>query len=177
MTVYLFSDIFNGFKNRFFFTENVQDTEFLYEVAYGFMPRKFEAENDEDKIIYDEEEEVTEMYFITEGCVGIGFSLIANGYSGEQYTVALKKSGEQVICDHYVLNNCKSQFVYMAKLKDVHGLALARDFLHVILKKYTHIKERLQKDCYRLYKKQIFNPINEIRRNEFTSMNKKFVGR
>jgi len=58
------------------------------------MPRKFEAENNEDKIIYDEEEEVTEMYFITDGCIGIGFSLISNGYSGEQYTIALKKSGE-----------------------------------------------------------------------------------
>ena len=44
------------------------------------MPRKFEA-TDDDQIIYDEEEEVPEMYFITEGIVGIGFSLVANGYA------------------------------------------------------------------------------------------------
>lgn len=43
------------------------------------MPRKFEPTN-EDKIIYDEEEEVLEMYFITEGVIGVGFSLIANGF-------------------------------------------------------------------------------------------------
>jgi len=42
------------------------------------MPRKFES-TDEDKIIYNEEDEITEMYFITEGIVGIGFSLVQNG--------------------------------------------------------------------------------------------------
>ena len=38
------------------------------------MPRKFDA-TEEDQIIYDEEEEEPEMYFITEGMIGIGFSL------------------------------------------------------------------------------------------------------
>jgi len=42
------------------------------------MPRKFEP-TEEDRIIYDEEEEVLEMYFFTEGVIGVGFSLIANG--------------------------------------------------------------------------------------------------
>jgi hypothetical protein len=42
------------------------------------MPRKFEP-TDEDKMIYDEEEEVPEMYFFNEGVIGIGFSLVANG--------------------------------------------------------------------------------------------------
>ena len=46
------------------------------------MPRIFEA-NEEDQLIYDEEEEVPEMYFMTEGTVGIGFNLVANGYSNK----------------------------------------------------------------------------------------------
>jgi hypothetical protein len=54
----------------------------LYDIAFGFMPRKFEP-TEEDKVIYDEEEEVPEMYFITEGVVGIGFSLVANGMTNE----------------------------------------------------------------------------------------------
>jgi len=36
-----------------------------------------------DKMIYDEEEEVQEMYFVTEGVIGIGFSLIANGINND----------------------------------------------------------------------------------------------
>ena len=42
------------------------------------MPRRFEDTN-EDRIIYQEEEEVPEMYFFTEGVIGVGFSLIMNG--------------------------------------------------------------------------------------------------
>ena len=79
MTVYLFSDVFRHFS-RFFNVNSPKETRFLYDVAFGFMPRKFEP-NEEDQIIYDEEDEVPEMYFITEGIVGVGFSLIANGYT------------------------------------------------------------------------------------------------
>ena len=88
MSGYLFSDIFKQFS-WFFIVESEEDTKFLYDIAFGFMPRKFEA-TEEDKIIYDEEEVVKEMYFIQEGNVGIGFSLVANGYGGKQYHVAMK---------------------------------------------------------------------------------------
>jgi hypothetical protein len=39
-------------------------------------PRKFEA-NDDEKLIYDEEDEVSEMYLILEGTVGIGYYLFS----------------------------------------------------------------------------------------------------
>ena len=83
MTVYLFEDIFRQFK-RFFNVDSAKDTHFLYDVAFGFMPRKFDI-TEEDKIIYDEEEEVPEMYFILEGNIGIAFSLIANGFTNRQF--------------------------------------------------------------------------------------------
>jgi hypothetical protein len=38
------------------------------------MPRHFSEKEDED-IIFDEEEEVNEMYFIVSGQVGIGYHL------------------------------------------------------------------------------------------------------
>ena len=79
MTVYLFQDILEKFK-RFFNVDSVRESQFLYEVTFGFMPRRFE-QTEEDKIIYDEEDEVTEMYFFTEGFIGIGFTLVANGIS------------------------------------------------------------------------------------------------
>ena len=110
MTVYLFSDVFIQFK-RFFKVNTDNETKFLYDIAFGFMPRKFECQHEEDKIIYDEEEEVPEMYFITEGIVGIGFSLISNGYIKDKYVIAerLQSQNEKfIICDHYVVNNSKS---------------------------------------------------------------------
>ena len=48
------------------------------------MPRKFDHSCDEDKMIYDEEEEVKEMYFMTDGIIGIAFSLISNGMLNKQ---------------------------------------------------------------------------------------------
>ena len=52
--------------------ESVHDARFLYECGFGFMPRKF-SPTDIDKIIYDEEEDVPELYFVTDGVVEIGF--------------------------------------------------------------------------------------------------------
>ena len=52
------------------------------------MPRQFEA-TDEDRIIYDEEDEVSEMYFILEGNVGVGYNLMG---VGTNYTTGTGKS-------------------------------------------------------------------------------------
>lgn len=56
------------------------------------MPRKFEP-TDEDKVIYDEEEEVIEMYLILEGAIEIAFSLISNGMR-EKFTFGKKIAGK-----------------------------------------------------------------------------------
>ena len=37
------------------------------------MPRKF----DPQEVIYDEEDDVPEMYFVLEGVIGVGFRLVA----------------------------------------------------------------------------------------------------
>ena len=59
---YLFDDIFYNF--RFFFNpQKYKDSKFLNDVAYGLKPRRFSDET-EECVIYDEEEEVLEMYFI-----------------------------------------------------------------------------------------------------------------
>ena len=68
---YLFDDIFYNF--RFFFNpQKNKDSKFLYDVAFGLKPRHF-SEKEDENVIYDEEEEVLEMYFILNGTVGIGF--------------------------------------------------------------------------------------------------------
>lgn len=70
---YLFDDIFYNFR-IFFNPQKYIGTKFLYDVAFGLTPRHF-TEHEEQNIIYDEEEEVAEMYFIISGTVGIGYHL------------------------------------------------------------------------------------------------------
>jgi len=59
---FLFDDIFYNFRT-FFKPEKYKDSKFLYDVAYGLMPRFF-SEREEENVIYDEEEDVLEMYFV-----------------------------------------------------------------------------------------------------------------
>lgn len=79
MTDYLFKDIFFKFRH-FFHSKEYRDSKFLYDISFGFMPRRFDT-SDEDWIIYDEEDEVPEMYFVLSGSIGIGYSLVSGGLS------------------------------------------------------------------------------------------------
>ena len=53
------------------------DKHFLCTIARGMMPRHFESGTN-DRIVYDEDMEVAEMYFIIHGNIGIGI----NQYGG-----------------------------------------------------------------------------------------------
>jgi CRP-like cAMP-binding protein len=64
MTNYMFKDVFYNFR-QFFLTYENRETKFLYEVSFGFKPRLFEKK----EIIYEEGDEVSEMYFILSGSV------------------------------------------------------------------------------------------------------------
>lgn len=54
------------------------------------MPRKFDHLHDDDKVIYDEEQEVSEIYFMTDGQIGVSFSLVCNGIIAKSYYTAKK---------------------------------------------------------------------------------------
>lgn len=75
---YLFDDIiyrFRGFFNTQEIKKSNADTEFLYDICFGMHPAKFDS-TDDDKLILDEEDEVTDMYFILEGEIKVGFYLL-----------------------------------------------------------------------------------------------------
>lgn len=62
MKNYLFDDII--YNHRFFFnTAENKNSKFLYDVCFGLRPAKFDT-SDYDKLVLDEEDEVTNMYFI-----------------------------------------------------------------------------------------------------------------
>ena len=80
---YLFDDIFYNFR-IFFNPQKYKESKFLYDVAYGLMPRNFSCKPEEN-VIYDEEEEVLEMYFITAGTVGVGYHLYQQPLETSRY--------------------------------------------------------------------------------------------
>ena len=174
MTSYLFSDIFKKFK-KFFQVGSVKETKFLYDIAFGFMPRKFEHLDDQDKILYDEEEDVTEMYFIIEGIVGVGFNLMSNGIKNKSLIISKELKGEKnqtIVADHYVVNQCKSQFTYIAFQKDIHAFALTKKFVHEnVFPEHPELMAKIQTESFRLYKKLIFKPVNESRKAELAKQN------
>lgn len=74
MTRFLFADIINLTAFRSFFKTGKEfDHNFLYEIAFGFMPRKF-TNKAEDRYMYEEEGDVTEIYFILKGEWAIAFN-------------------------------------------------------------------------------------------------------
>ena len=148
----------------------------MYDIAFGFMPRKFDYNDKEDKVIYNEEEDVTEMYFIIEGVVGVGFNLFSNKVNNKSFFVAKKLSGGEnhqiIIADHYVINLCPSQFVYIAVQKDVHAFALTKKFVHEkVFPEHPEILAKISAETFRLYKKTIFKPVNEMRKDELDKQN------
>ena len=73
---YMFKDIFVRYK-RFFNEGIMKEKEMLYDFSMGFQPRMFNgSESFDSSIIYEENQEVSEMYFVYEGVVTIGFDIV-----------------------------------------------------------------------------------------------------
>lgn len=74
---YLFGDIIKRFPRffdaTFFPGSTTPNVKLLYLLTQGMLPRHFQN-TEEDKVIYEEFQEVDEMYFVIEGFIGIGFS-------------------------------------------------------------------------------------------------------
>lgn len=122
---------------RFFNSKFIKDRKFLFDISLGLMPRFFDASDALDKVLYEEDQEVPEMYFITKGLIGFAVNSFFQKMGGLFYKIGRKQEGRQLICDHYVVNKKKSKFIYMA-LEDVEALAISRKYMqNVIFAKYS----------------------------------------
>lgn len=64
-----------------------------------------------------------------------------------------------MICDHYVINKKKSQFIYKA-LDDSRGFALKRNYLHnVVFAKFPDFQLYVSSKAFNYYKYWIYKPI------------------
>ena len=73
---YIFSDVFTKY-NRFFKPFMLHQSDFVALFCKGLMPRRFEHTCIVDRVIYEENFEVGEMYFIQDGV----YSIAINAFS------------------------------------------------------------------------------------------------
>ena len=74
MCKFMFEDIITIRAFKTFFKMGKEfDPNFLYEVSFGLMPRCFKPTPD-DRYIFEEEIDVTEIYFLLKGTFGVAFN-------------------------------------------------------------------------------------------------------
>lgn len=173
---YLYYDVLkgaNGYR-RFFGMAN-NEIAFLKVVAYGLIPRLFDEDGflADQMIIYEEDQEVAEMYFIVEGIVGVCFSVMARGGVGQSMVVSKVQEGEQIIGDHYIVNKQRSQFIYKAMAR-TSAFAIRCDYLHdCIIPAGKDFGTNLRASVYNYYKKWIFKPVYNHRWEYIQNVNRK----
>lgn len=118
-------------------------------------PSKF-SKTPEDRLILDEDDEVTDMYFLTEGKVGIGYYLMSQGLSNdESHYFGIKLEKHSFICDYYVCFNKKSEFIYMA-IENISSYSISKKFLNdEIFPRYPKIANKIKLGAELRYKKNI----------------------
>ena len=80
-----------------------------------------------------------------------------------------------MICDHYVVNKKRSNFIYMA-LEETHCYALTRKFLHqVVFPKYPDQYSIMQSNSNSFYQRNVYKPILEYRKKQMHELNNKSI--
>ena len=117
-------------------------------------PRNFSDKEDQN-IIYDEEEEVNEMFFILNGTVGIGFHLYQQPLQKQRYKLTHFISQNTFFGDYYICNNTKSEFVHVAHT-EIEAFSLTKEFLmDKVFPKYPIIFRTIKNESKMRYLTQV----------------------
>ena len=133
-------------------------------------PAKFDNTAHE-QLILDEENEVTEIFFINEGIVGIGYYMMSQGLSKKQFIIGIECKANSSICEYYVCSDKKSEFIYIA-IQSVEAISLSKKFLRSeIFPKYPTIAAKIMKGAQFRYMKNIKNKLNDKRNKHIEEIN------
>ena len=183
MTHFLFDDIIKrpAFRN-FFRIGREFDSNFVYQVAFGFMPRQFDN-NADDRFILNEEGDVTEIYFIVHGEWAIGYNSHENNVKGfifdeeaeylpgqddirdKKIMIAKHYRGFGYIGDYYVFASKRSEFEYMAITKGECYAIPKRFMFKTIFTKFPGLHSEMLAESFSRYIKEFRRPV-EIKRQE-----------
>ena len=90
---FLYKDVTSSYA-RFFKPQFQQDKQFMYDMSMGFLPRFFNSYDHEDRVIYEEGQEVNEMYFIMKGLIGFAINNFSFTIGGPYFKIGRKQSGK-----------------------------------------------------------------------------------
>ena len=130
----------------------------------------FDAEDELDKYIYEENSEVSEMYFFVKGSIGIAINQYPLKTSESFYLIAQRRRAYQLIADHYVVNHKRSNFIYIAT-STCHGYGVQKKHVHQVLDKFADINGEIRGRIFRHYNQHTYKPINEFRKNQLSQRN------
>ena len=158
---------------RFFFNpQKNKESKFLYDVAFGLKPRHF-SEKEDENVIYDEEEEVLEMYFITQGQVGIGYHMYQQPLEKKRFETTHFLGSNSFFGDYYLCHNTKAEFVHVATT-EVEAFALSKKFLmRKVFPKYPDIYREIKDDSKYRYNSSIKDEIMKHKYSHIEVVNKR----
>jgi len=142
ITTHLFSDLLYEFKDFFCIKYNFR-TKFLYEMSFGFLPRKFKENN----IIYDFFDDIEEIYLIRKGKIGIFYK-----NSQDQKIKICELTEYNTIGVFYAFKNWKSEFLYETQ-NDTETIGILKSHFINVLRKHP-----------KKYKKMLENAISEYKK-------------
>jgi len=135
----MFLDILYEFRNFFKDIENC-NSEFIYFLSFGFLPRKYEK----GTIIYNQNELVEEMYLIRKGRVSVGFKI-----NEEHYEIA-ELVPTSSFGDYYILKHKMSEFNYQAETT-VEVIGITREHLLEAVERYPKKGKKLIDEAVERY--------------------------
>jgi hypothetical protein len=168
------------------------DNSFSYAIAFGFMPRFFD-DDPHDRYLFEEEGDVTEIYFIMHGDWGVAFDSFAKSdHQGLQLEeedkemlgtrdmcergilVAQRRMNYGYIGDYYVLASKRSQFYYVALQSRVEAFALTKKFLFkTLFKKFPGLHSEMLAESFSRYIREFRKPCGKKRNEMIKKLNKK----
>ena len=140
--------------------------------------------------MYEEEVDVTEIYFILKGDWAIAFNsyfrmndcqLVQTMHDDELkgpedmwnlgYLIAQKKQSFGYIGDYYVLSSKRSQFFYVA-LSQMETYALTKHFMfNVIFQKFPGLQQEMLSTSFSRYLKEFRKPCDQRRKDVLEKLN------
>lgn len=113
------------------------------------------------------------MYFVIEGTIGVGFSLIQPGIMNNNYMYSQKQKGRSMIGGHYVINKQRSQFIYAA-VDNTVAYGIKASHLHqTIFSEFQEFYSRVKSSTYNYYKHWVYRPIMKHKEREIDKVNSK----
>eukprot|EP01017_Pseudomicrothorax_dubius_P043558 TRINITY_DN7278_c0_g2_i1.p1 TRINITY_DN7278_c0_g2~~TRINITY_DN7278_c0_g2_i1.p1 ORF type:complete len:606 (-),score=184.94 TRINITY_DN7278_c0_g2_i1:149-1966(-) len=147
---YLFEDIFQLFRG-FLLIKEFGDSSFYYQIAFEFLPRKFEA----GESILSPGEDIQEIYFILEGELKIGFM-----YEGELVTRFFGRG--YYFGDYHIFSDNKAEYIYQAN-SYLKTLALPKYKFLKIVEQYPEIKSKMVSNSFKYSKEMTKAMINTLK--------------